>query len=343
MFLLWVSVICAVSVGRLDAACPVKSAFTDPTASETLQIVAVTEVKWPGTSYKPSTGKQLGVFKLDDTALRGWFVSHEDRVLYFKSTCAGVVQIWRQNGSNIINHQYVSKTQGIHFTKIEQRSFVYGQMPGNASYRLADHRSRQEAEEDYKYRTEQRHMSDDEEVDRAVGELLSDPDSRLLSKLSQALGEFGVYGHLSRCSLPLHLTAMSVSKNLLVNSSHYMKYTADLENFDCAERKRQAAHTNLLQDRRLRRGLFSSVVGRLVGGGSKSQCSNDPKKYKDCLGMCGVNCWWCWPWVCGDCCFHTGCYQHDRCCEERGMISIPCTFPVGFSCSKFKQYPNCLN
>jgi hypothetical protein len=213
----------------------------------------------------------------------------------------------------------------------------------NASYRLADHRSRQEAEEDYKYRTEQRHMSDDEEVDRAVGELLSDPDSRLLSKLSQALGEFGVYGHLSRCSLPLHLTAMSVSKNLLVNSSHYMEYTADLENFDCAERKRQAAHTNLLQDRRLRRGLFSSVVGRLVGGGSKSQCSNDPKKYKDCLGMCGVNCWWCWPWVCGDCCFHTGCYQHDRCCEERGMISIPCTFPVGFSCSKFKQYPNCLN
>ena len=262
----------------MDAACPVKSPVTSSRDSETLPIVAVKEVEWPGTSYKPSTGKQLRVFQLDDTVLRGRFVSLDDRVLYFKSTCSGVVHVWRQNGSNVIEHEYISETQGIHFARIEQRAFVYGPT-SNTSYRIPDHRSRREAEEEYRERTEQGHTSDDEEVDEAVSELVSDPDARLLSKLSQALGEFGIYGRLSPCSLPLHLTAMSVSKNLPVNSSHYNEYAADLKQFDCAERQREDEQSNLLQGRpgtRGRRGFFSSVVSRLVRG-SRSTCSHTRK------------------------------------------------------------------
>jgi hypothetical protein len=38
--------------GRRYVRCPVKSPLTDLTASESLKIVAVQEVKWQSTSYK---------------------------------------------------------------------------------------------------------------------------------------------------------------------------------------------------------------------------------------------------------------------------------------------------
>ncbi|XP_032222334.2 uncharacterized protein LOC116604279 [Nematostella vectensis] len=63
----------------------------------------------------------------------------------------------------------------------------------------------------------------------------------------------------------------------------------------------------------------------------------------DCFGMCGTVCW-CWSWVCGDCCLHTGCYQHDWCCR-RGYLTIHCLCPwcFGFDCTRgYRGYPECL-
>jgi hypothetical protein len=35
----------------------------------------------------------------------------------------------------------------------------------------------------------------------------------------------------------------------------------------------------------------------------------------DCYGMCGRGCS-CWSWVCGDCCYHSGCAKHDSWCRQ---------------------------
>jgi len=35
----------------------------------------------------------------------------------------------------------------------------------------------------------------------------------------------------------------------------------------------------------------------------------------ECYGMCGNGCS-CWSWVCGDCCYHTGCAKHDSWCRS---------------------------
>ena len=35
----------------------------------------------------------------------------------------------------------------------------------------------------------------------------------------------------------------------------------------------------------------------------------------DCYGMCGYGCS-CWSWVCGDCCYHSGCARHDSWCRN---------------------------
>ena len=70
-----------------------------------------------------------------------------------------------------------------------------------------------------------------------------------------------------------------------------------------------------------------------------SSLASDPYS-NDCLGMCGRKCS-CWRWVCGDCCWHYGCYQHDLCCQH-DFYSTYCLFPIGFSCSSFSGYPKCL-
>lgn len=63
---------------------------------------------------------------------------------------------------------------------------------------------------------------------------------------------------------------------------------------------------------------------------------NDPKTR--CLGLCGLGCT-CWWWVCGDCCRHQGCYEHDLCCLY-SRFSVYCLFPYlyGFSCSGYDAY-----
>jgi hypothetical protein len=44
-------------------------------------------------------------------------------------------------------------------------------------------------------------------------------------------------------------------------------------------------------------------------------CQAYPNQNNDCFGMCGPGCD-CWSWVCGDCCYHSGCAQHDTWCRD---------------------------
>ena len=60
----------------------------------------------------------------------------------------------------------------------------------------------------------------------------------------------------------------------------------------------------------------------------------------ECLGLCGKGCS-CWRWVCGDCCFNQGCYEHDLCCAHK-FFSTYCLLPIGFSCSGYAGYPRCI-
>ena len=68
---------------------------------------------------------------------------------------------------------------------------------------------------------------------------------------------------------------------------------------------------------------------------------------RECFGMCGARCW-CWDWLCGDCCLHTGCLQHDACCRHAKPVylSTYCLLPFiyGFDCKRgYMGYPKCLH
>lgn len=75
--------------------------------------------------------------------------------------------------------------------------------------------------------------------------------------------------------------------------------------------------------------------------GSCKDMRRDPYN-DDCLGMCGPKCR-CWSIICDNCCFHKGCYEHDRCCRHRHLSGY-CLLPFfhSFSCKRFGGYPACL-
>jgi hypothetical protein len=58
-----------------------------------------------------------------------------------------------------------------------------------------------------------------------------------------------------------------------------------------------------------------------------------------CFGMCGLQCN-CWRFLCGDCCTHRGCIEHDACCARGGFLAtLRCSIPFGFSCSRRFRCP----
>ena len=66
-------------------------------------------------------------------------------------------------------------------------------------------------------------------------------------------------------------------------------------------------------------------------------CAKKPRGTR-CVGMCGKTDS-CWDLVCGDCCYHKGCAEHDHCCHVNGYISFKCLFPWGFKCKGYN--PGC--
>ena len=163
----------------------------------------VDEVVRPGVSYTPSTGKRLRVFELNNETLMGLFVSHEDQVIRFLSTTSGLLHVYCDDGSNVIEHHFVSKKGRIHSAQIEGHSFVYGH---GKTYAVESHLSNEAAEEVLNTRRESSDSSDDEEMERAVEELRTDQDSRVLEQMAVALGEFGIAGYNSPCARFLRIS-----------------------------------------------------------------------------------------------------------------------------------------
>ena len=52
----------------------------------------------------------------------------------------------------------------------------------------------------------------------------------------------------------------------------------------------------------------------------------------ECYGMCGYGCW-CWSFLCGDCCYHVGCFDHDTCCRQ-DFYQSRCLLPYDFRCEE---------
>lgn len=134
-----------------------------------------------------------------------------------------------------------------------------------------------------------------EQLKLAIEGLMVYKEINLLSKVSLALARKGITGSNTPSILPLY------------------KFALQMEKFKSKQLARTAANSTT---------------------GDSDDCfdSCPPCPDEDCLGLCGWGCF-CWKFVCGDCCFHLGCYDHDVCCRQN-LYDVACLFPFGFKCEE---------
>jgi hypothetical protein len=150
----------------------------------------------------------------------------------------------------------------------------------------------------------------------AIAELRRAPEYALLPELSYQLGKLGITGRAYPPSLVLHAIALGAAKQLGIEPDQpdaVCRFQLPSE-FD-------AGGVDLLQS--LWPDACDSPKPGLPNVERRSTCPNTceafPNRDQDCFGMCGPGCDRCWPWVCGDCCYHGFCAVHDellRACEN---------------------------
>lgn len=77
---------------------------------------------------------------------------------------------------------------------------------------------------------------------------------------------------------------------------------------------------------------YSNNSTQLISDDDECLSYCPPCPEQECIGLCGYGCS-CWSMVCGDCCYHLGCYDHDVCCRD-SFFSIDCLLPFGFQCEE---------
>ena len=118
----------------------------------------------------------------------------------------------------------------------------------------------------------------------------------LLEEAAEAVGQRGINGRNTPTALPFFMFALRLTQ--LHVKDTYSMYS-----------------NNTLTHRQKRQSCFNTCP----------PCPDD-----ECYGQCGYGCT-CWRWLCGDCCFHLGCYDHDTCCREQ-FFQTRCLFPHDFRC-----------
>ena len=162
-------------------------------------------------------------------------------------------------------------------------------------------------------------VSVEEERLKTFTNLLLRAEVQLIDEAAKAMGTSGISGKDNQAARVFYVYAMRLAtaqeklliREVSVQRSHYK----DNLNFTQALFAGDSVHEN-------------SNANKL------EQCTTFPVKCprgkcpigKFCSGMCGPSCKQCWTWyVCGDCCYHQGCYDHDMCCSgPNGYMTWSC-------------------
>ena len=148
--------------------------------------------------------------------------------------------------------------------------------------------------------------SNSKAMKESVKSVHSSPEAHLLKDAAHALGDAGITGQEYPGILPFHMMALKME-------------TAKSNKFEAPHTLSAMAAAPPLTSHNRSKRLVTCY----------QNCPPSCDKY--CIGLCGRLCS-CWNFLCGDCCYHKGCFYHDLCCYD--FWSISCLFPFGFQCSK---------
>ena len=150
----------------------------------------------------------------------------------------------------------------------------------------------------------------------AVESLALRPEIELCMSAAQALGDLGVIGSQNPAAMPFYALTLRLTKyrNILLTG-------VDFAMNDNNYRSREGVQLEGRQKRSSCRLAYLCPYGDCPYYGYGN----------DCRGMCGIGCT-CYSWICGDCCVHQGCRDHDYCCERYGYTNWSCISVWNVAC-----------
>lgn len=161
--------------------------------------------------------------------------------------------------------------------------------------------------------------------------LLLRAEVQLIDEAAKAMGMSGISGKDNQAARVFYVYAMRLA------SAQEKLLTREV-----------SVQTSSYYEDNLKQALFArGNVYENSNANELQQCTNLAVKCprgkcpigKDCTGMCGPKCSWCWDYkiVCDDCCFHQGCYDHDLCCSgPKGYMTWGClSVPFHFKCDHY--------
>lgn len=165
-----------------------------------------------------------------------------------------------------------------------------------------------------------------------ISELSGSPELSLAEEVCHAMGDAGIMGYEHPAALQLYKTVLHFS-SLPSSDIDGRPAQRHSHNITDSKRRRQISLDRVCpnQEKMYRRSLSERVFSSRNPFACDENCPIGDK----CIGMCGPGCTLCWWFVCGDCCFHQGCYEHDMCCRKVGYFQPGCLNIFNFSCDSF--------
>ena len=228
-----------------------------------------------------------------------------DMILTFRSVVGeDNIQLQITDNREVIISYIVSKQSKIGYLQVGEFAFVEN-IKTNEAYYLQNMKTI--PTELNEYRDENVYISSklqqqDTSKEFVLSELHKRYDMDMLGMLSRSIGvEAGIKGWGSASAMAIFLASKALSPH----------------------------HTPTAIGNRAQRDTYTHPCPNK----ESQNCAKKPLGIT-CLGLCGPGDH-CWEWVCGDCCYHEGCYQHDECCRKYGYISWGCLSLWNFSCKHF--------
>ena len=150
-------------------------------------------------------------------------------------------------------------------------------------------------------------QSSESAIESAMHQLAVKPEAQLFIEASEALGNQNITGVTHPKVLPLLVFATRLQYVINHNETEQADINAPVN----------------IDGSRHPRSQYCSL-------------EDDPNN-NNCFGMCGLRCSCIW-WMCGDCCYHLGCAEHDACCRE-SFWSCACLNVFAIRCDGYS--PNC--
>ena len=153
--------------------------------------------------------------------------------------------------------------------------------------------------------------------DDAMKELFQMEEVYLLDDAAHAIGAKGLTGINTPAVMPFFIFALKITQTLYSESQLYNDTVVEIAEEPVVRQKRGWGWV---------KKKVTQTVKQL-----RPSCYKYLRSWPLCTGLCGPFCT-CWSFICGNCCFNQGCYDHDICC---GRYDQRCYFPRGFSCSSY--------